>query len=220
MPSKEYMKKYRRKNNPKLEEKTNLSKDGKKRCTKCDTIKPFEGFTTQKSGYMGRKAQCLECDLLYDKEYQSNTNKRTLRDKTQKSKEYRKKYIGNNIDWWRKYEREYRHCRRQEDMFFKIKSNLSSRLSDLINKRIVGVKTQELLGCDRDTLLQHLESQFIEGMNWGNYGLKGWHVDHIIPLSSYDLSKEDEVKRACNYLNLQPLWWYDNLEKGDKIIKL
>ena len=220
MSSKEYMREYRRKNNPKLKEKTDLANEGKKRCTKCNVVKSFEDYIPAKAGYMGRRSQCRICDSEYDKKYQSKTNTRTNRDKTEKSKEYRKKYIEENKDWWRKYEREYKKRRRQEDMFFKIKSNLSSRLSDLINKRGEGLQTQELLGCDRDAFLQHLESKFTKGMSWENYGLKGWHVDHIIPLSSYDLTNEDEVKRACHYKNLQPLWWQDNLEKGNKISTL
>lgn len=217
MPSKEYFREYRRRKNPKIQEKENLAKEGKKRCTKCGVIKPFEDYTTQKTGFMGRKSQCKICDKKYDKEYQSKTNFRAKRDKSPKAKKYRKQYIVKNKDWWRKYEREYRNSRRQEDMFFKIKSNLSSRLSDLIKNRGEGQRIIELLGCDKDTFLQHLESQFTEGMTWENYGLKGWHVDHIIPISSYDLTNEDEVKKACHYTNLQPLWWQDNLEKGDKI---
>lgn len=217
MPSKEYFKEYRRRNNPKLQEKENLAKEGKKRCTKCFLIKPFKEFPPQKEGFMGVKAQCKECNKKYDKKFQEKTNYRTKRDKTQKAKEYRKQYVEKNKDWWRKYEREYKTSRRQEDMFFKIKSNLSSRLSDLIQNRIIGQRTIELLGCDRNTFLQHIESQFTEGMTWENYGLKGWHIDHIIPISSYDLTNESEVKKACHYSNLQPLWWKDNLEKGNKI---
>ena len=220
MSNKEYQRNYRRKKSPKLQERDNLSKVGKKRCTKCEIIKPFEDFTPQKVGFMGRKSRCRVCDLEYDKIYQSKTNLRKIRDKSPKPKEYRKGYILKNKDWWRKYEREYRHYRKQEDMFFKIKSNLSSRLSDLIKVRNGGQLTQELLGCSRDKFLQHLESQFTKGMNWENYGLKGWHVDHIIPLSSYDLTNEGEVKKACHFTNLQPLWWFDNLEKGNKIITL
>ena len=217
MPSKEYLRNWRRKNNPKLKEKTDLSNKGKKRCTKCNIIKPFEGYALYKPGFMGRKARCLVCDSKYDKEYQSKTNTRAKRDKSPKAKEYRKKYMAENKDWWKKYEREYKSSRRQEDMFFKIKGNLSSRLSNLIKNRGVGQRTIELLGCDRDTFLQHIKLQFTEGMTWENYGLKGWHVDHIIPISSYDLTNEDEVKKACHYTNLQPLWWQDNLEKGNKI---
>jgi hypothetical protein len=217
MPSKEYMKEYRRKNNPKLKEKENLTKDGKKRCTKCLEIKDFNFFTPQKAGYMGLKAQCKECDMEYDKQFQSKTNTRAKRDKTDKAKKYRKKYISENLCWWRKYEREYRHNRRKEDMFFKIKGNLSSRLSDIINKKNLSINTFELIGCDRETFIFHIEKQFTERMSWENYGLKGWHIDHIIPLSSFNLIIEEEVKKACHYTNLQPLWWEDNLKKGNKL---
>jgi hypothetical protein len=217
MPIKEYFKEYRRKNNPKLKEKEELAQQCKKRCTKCSEVKEFKDFVPQKAGFMGFKAQCKSCDLKYDKAYQTQTNSRAERDKTAESIQYRKDYISKNKDWWRKYEREYKYSRRQEDMFFKIKGNLSSRLSDLIQNRGLGQRTVELLGCGKDTFLNHLESQFTEGMTWENYGLKGWHVDHIIPISSYDLTNEDEVKKACHYLNLQPLWWQDNLEKGNKI---
>jgi hypothetical protein len=218
MPSKEYFREYRRLNNPKLKEKEELAQQEKKRCTKCNIIKSFTDYIPQKVGFMGLKAQCKECDLKYDKNYQEKTNFRTKRDKSPKAKEYRKQYIAENKDWWKKYEREYRSSRKQEDMFFKIKSNLSSRLSDLIKDRVVGQRTVELLGCDKDTFLQYLESQFTEGMTWENYGLKGWHIDHIIPISLYDLTNEDEVKKACHYTNLQPLWWQDNLEKSNKVI--
>jgi hypothetical protein len=217
MPSKEYMKEYRRRKNPKIKEKKELAQQGKKRCTKCSAIKPFGSFVPQKAGYMGVKAQCRECDTEYDKQFQSKNNTRAERDKTDKAKQYRKKYVAENLNWWRKYEREYRYNRRKEDMFFKIKGNMSGRLSDLINKRNLGTTTLELIGCDRETFISHIEKQFTEGMAWENYGLKGWHVDHIIPLSSFDLTVEDEVKKACHYTNLQPLWWQDNLEKGNKI---
>jgi hypothetical protein len=217
MSSKEYMKEYRRKKNPKIREKEELAQQEKKRCTKCSAIKPFNFFSPQKAGYMGLKAQCRECDSKYDKQFQSKNNTRAERDKTDKAKQYRKKYVAENLDWWRKYEREYRYNRRREDMFFKIKGNMSGRLSDLINKRNLSTNTLELIGCDRETFISHIEKQFTEGMTWENYGLKGWHVDHIIPLSLFDLTIENEVKKACHYTNLQPLWWQDNLEKGNKV---
>jgi hypothetical protein len=217
MPSKEYLKEYRRRKNPKLKEKEELAQQGKKCCTRCSIIKPFDLFSPQKAGYMGVKAQCRECDVEYDKQYQSKTNVRAERDKTDKAKQYRKKYVIENLDWWRKYEREYRCNRRKEDIFFKIKGNMSARLSDLINKRNLGTTTLELIGCDRETFISHIEKQFTKGMTWENYGLKGWHVDHIIPLSSFNLTIEDEVKKACHFTNLQPLWWQDNLEKSNKI---
>jgi hypothetical protein len=216
MPSKEYMKEYRRKNNPKLKEREELAERKQKRCSKCSEIKEFNAFTPQKEGFMGLKAQCRSCDAVYDRNFQSKTNFRSKRDKSEISKQYRKQYIKNNKDWWRKYEREYRSSRKQEDMFFKIKSNLSSRLSDLIRGK-KNSTTLELIGCDKETFLKHIESQFDHNMNWNNYGLKGWHIDHIIPISSFNLTDENELKKACYYKNLQPLWWKDNLLKGNKL---
>ena len=75
-------------------------------------------------------------------------------------------------------------------------------------------KTLELLGCSIPELKIHLEKQFKNGMNWDNYGK--WHIDHIIPLSKFDLFNIKEQKKACYYTNLQPLWAKDNLKKGNK----
>jgi hypothetical protein len=54
-------------------------------------------------------------------------------------------------------------------------------------------------------------------MNWDNYGRKGWHIDHIKPLSSFDLTNKEQFKKACHYTNLQPMWYDENIKKEDKI---
>ena len=60
----------------------------------------------------------------------------------------------------------------------------------------------------------HLEAQFKPGMTWDNYGLKGWHVDHIRPCASFDLRDPEQQRRCFHYTNLQPLWAEENLKKG------
>lgn len=78
-------------------------------------------------------------------------------------------------------------------------------------------KTIRLLGCSMIELSRHLESQFKSGMNWENYTFRGWHIDHIQPICSFNLTKEEEQKKCFHYTNLQPLWWYENLSKGGRI---
>ena len=54
-------------------------------------------------------------------------------------------------------------------------------------------------------------------MNWKGWSVRGWHIDHIIPLVSFDLTDRKQFLKACHYTNLQPLWAEENLRKGAKI---
>ena len=102
----------------------------------------------------------------------------------------------------------YRHTTKA-----KLKASLRSRLYNFVkgkNKK----SSFEYVGCSIDKLKKHLSSQFTEGMSWENYG--EWHIDHIRPCASFDLTKEEEKYKCFNYSNLQPLWAKDNLKKGAK----
>lgn len=117
--------------------------------------------------------------------------------------------------------------RRQNDLLYRIGCNLRSRLNVSLRSHLRGNprlrKTKKTwsavrdLGCTMGELKSHLEAQFIPGMCWGNYG-SGWHVDHVLPIASFDLTKVAEIKKACHYMNLQPLWARENLCKGSKIM--
>lgn len=74
----------------------------------------------------------------------------------------------------------------------------------------------KLVGCTMDELKAHIESKFQPGMSWSNYGLYGWHIDHIRPISSFDLAIESNIYEAWHYSNLQPLWATDNLKKSNR----
>ena len=95
----------------------------------------------------------------------------------------------------------------------KISRNLRSRLNKAIDSNWKTGSAVADLGCSIDQLKSHLEAQFKPGMTWGTYGRTGWHIDHIRPLCSFDLKDEVQLKEACRYTNLQPLWWDDNLRK-------
>lgn len=108
------------------------------------------------------------------------------------------------------------------------KTDPTYKLSGLLRHRILmsiksksgrkSLKTEELLGCTIKEVRTHLEKQFTEGMSWDTHGVKGWHIDHIIPCASFDLTDIEQQKKCFHYTNLQPLWWIDNIKKGAKIV--
>jgi hypothetical protein len=104
------------------------------------------------------------------------------------------------------------------DINYKLRKQLRLRLNQAIkNNQKVGSAISDL-GCSIDELKLYLESRFLPGMTWANNSLHGWHIDHIKPLSSFDLSDPNQFKQACHYTNLQPLWAVDNLRKGSKTV--
>jgi hypothetical protein len=77
---------------------------------------------------------------------------------------------------------------------------------------------EEIIGCKVEFLMKHIENQFEPEMNWDNWGLHGWHIDHIYPISRFNLLDREELLKACNYKNLRPLWATENRKKHAKVI--
>lgn len=96
-------------------------------------------------------------------------------------------------------------------------ASMRTRISKALKES--GVKkdqrTFSFIGCAVSELKQHLEKQFQPGMTWENYGFYGWHVDHIKPCASFDLTNPEQQKVCFHFSNLQPLWAADNIRKGD-----
>lgn len=100
----------------------------------------------------------------------------------------------------------------------KIRRTLSVRLCEIVrsNGAIKSQPTLALLGCDLDWLKAWLEVQFQPAMTWQNYGYYGWHIDHIRPCASFDLTDSEQQKCCFHWTNLQPLWATENWRKNDK----
>lgn len=103
----------------------------------------------------------------------------------------------------------------------KLKSDPSHRVNSAVSRAIRASlprgekarrKTFDLLGYSKQDLMAHLERQFLPGMSWENYGIDGWHIDHIIPKSIFNITSVEDLdfKRAWALSNLQPLWAKDN----------
>lgn len=134
--------------------------------------------------------------------------------KHEKNKEKEKQYRKDNRTKISEREKNRYH----NDIIFKLRTNLRNRLKLFLKTKKINKNnsTIEFLGAEPDVIKNYLEKQFKDGMSWDNFGHDGWHIDHIIPLSS--AKTEEEVYKLSHYTNLQPLWANENYKKSNKII--
>lgn len=163
-------------------------------------------------------AQNKEKDLTWNaanKDKKSASSKKWKTKNKDKISVYNKSYRKENKTKINKLKTKYYH-QKKTDPIFKITINLKNKISKAVRGRCSKSFHLNYLGCTAEELKIYLENQFQSGMTWDNYGPKGWHIDHIRPMCSFDLSNHEELKEACHYTNLQPLWAIDNLKKGKK----
>lgn len=107
------------------------------------------------------------------------------------------------------------------------RSNLQVKLRSVLSCRIrkaLKGHTQHptssliYLGCSVAAARAHIESQFSAGMAWNNHSRRGWHIDHIVPLSLFDMTDEEQRKKSFHYTNLQPLWATHNHIKHNRML--
>jgi hypothetical protein len=132
----------------------------------------------------------------------------------------KREYVKNNKEKVYDRQKKYVKNRRKEDPVYHLTFNLRNRLKTYIKLIKTPYKLPkspiELVGCTAEKLKEHIESKFVDNMSWDNYGYRGWHLDHIIPLCT--AKTKEEVYELNHYTNLQPLWAIDNMKKGKKII--
>ena len=189
-----------------------------KKCSKCKIIKSFEEFNKDLSRKDGYQYKCISCKKLYYK-YIPGTSIKNDKVKSEfyiaNNRERSKNRYINNREACIEYSKKYIKNRLKTDSLFKLLYTLRKRTRQVFkNKKFIKPSTRLLIGEDLSFVKNYLENQFTEGMSWENHGK--WHIDHIIPLSS--ASNESELIKLCHYTNLQPLWAFDNLSKGSKII--
>ncbi|KKK71749.1 hypothetical protein LCGC14_2910790 [marine sediment metagenome] len=67
------------------------------------------------------------------------------------------------------------------------------------------------LGCTTEEFIRYISSLFKPGMSWSDRG--EWHLDHIRPIASFDLTDPKQVAEACHYTNIRPLWAKENFSR-------
>ena len=130
----------------------------------------------------------------------------------------------------KEYKNNWLKNKKEKDPYYKIRASLSASLFQFLKREgtIKFGSISKLIGVSKEELKKHLESKWYphpitgEIMSWSNYGLKGWHVDHILPFESfkkYDVTKEETQKKIMKLSNLQPMWGDENRSKSNKYEK-
>lgn len=129
---------------------------------------------------------------------------------------YNREYHAKNKEKIMRQKLRYERNRSAIDPQFRCRKLLRNRIIECLklHNTIKSKRTMELIGCDREFLVKWIESQFVEGMTWKNHGVRGWHIDHIRPCASFDLTDPREQEKCFHYTNLQPLWAKLNRSKG------
>ena len=177
-----------------------------KKCRECGKTKSLEEYYKHKRGKYGRRARCKLCVKAYNKAYRES----------EAGKAYMKAY--EQTEKRKAYTKAYRKNRRQTDPVYKLHKNLSSGFCNWIKGNQKTCRTEQYVGCTYQELLDHLESQFDEGMSWENHGVgdNKWQIDHFKAQSRFDPTIEEEAFKCWHYTNLQPMWSSENISWKDK----
>lgn len=163
-------------------------------------------------------------ELLKNKKEYYEENKKEIKEK-------QKKYRAENKEYFEKYNKEYRENNKEklnkksaEWAKDKIDNDpsfyLKEKLRDLFKKNMKNKnkskqkKFKEYTGFRNDEYENHFKVDPL----WIKYcNGAGLHIDHIIPVSSYDFNDLEEIKKCWNPLNLRLLPATENMSKGNKI---
>jgi hypothetical protein len=184
----------------------------------------LDSIKNQKKAYYTRQQETVKAKVKdykatnkakiseYSKKYHQRTYNIRKQELLGKKKALRAMGLNDTEKAWY---RAWQKNREKNDLHFKLKRRIGSRIRAVLRKTIKTTKTVDLLGCSIAEFKEHIEKQWAVNMSWGNYGRRGWHIDHIIPCIAFDLTKQEEQIKCFHYTNLQPLWALENASKGD-----
>ena len=182
-----------------------------KKCKICQSS--FEDTTKSHNKKFCGSLECKKIQTrIHNSKVDKEKRKQQLASFRHQNPDYLKRWREANRERDREINREYIKTRYHSDAIYRLAHILRTRLFKCAKG--MGISAPKALGCSIEELQKHLETKFLPGMSWENYGLHGWHIDHIIPLDSAD--SPEQVERLCHFTNLQPLWAIDNWKKGNK----
>jgi hypothetical protein len=161
--------------------------------------------------YQNHKAEIKARRLLKKAEYQAYGRKSYKKNRIKKLAQKKIYFQSNKAKISARQSARFR-IRRKTEINFRLRDNLRARLTKVV--RCGGAIRN--LGCSIEEFKLHLSALFKDSMSWDNYGrgVGRWSIDHIKPLSKFNLENMEELRAACHYNNMQPMWNEENSSKG------
>lgn len=206
-------------------------------CKKCGVEKPQIEFSKDKSRTSGYHPYCKQCTRAYGNRYAAtHRDAAKARAKTWYAEHpeaisayytsaavklrrsaYMRAYRKVHTERKRETAKAWHAQRVRADINYRLATSLRKRLSVAIRANQKGGSAVHDLGCTISELKSYLERMWLPGMTWDNWSRMGWHIDHVTPLASFDLTDPAQCKKALHYTNLQPLWCAANYAKGSRL---
>lgn len=192
-----------------------------KTCSKCKLEKELSDYPKDKYTKDGYTPSCKVCRYTKTNQWAKDNYQENKEQVLQKNSNWRKE------NWeavykqrmssgsHRKSMNRWYHNKGKHNIQHVLKERLRQRIRNTVTKGYKSTSSIKLLGCNVTFFKEYLQHQFLENMSWDNYG--EWHIDHIIPCDSFDLTILEEQAKCFHYTNCQPLWAKDNLIKGNKL---
>jgi len=169
--------------------------------------------------YMKKREQLLPLRRDYNKNYYNNNKEQILIDvkeyylnNREEKKTKSRLYYKHNRERILQYNRSWTKQRLKIDQKYKLECRLRNRMYHVFKH--LGLRksesTLQLLGCSVEEARLHIEKLWQPGMSWENYNLHTWHIDHIRPINTFDLTDVNQQKQCFHYTNLRPLWAKEN----------
>jgi hypothetical protein len=240
----DYDKQYRKdKASGKIIKKQEITVNNEIQCPKCNVFKKVENFHIRSDNGKYRN-ECIECKTqnakkyipkLLEKKREKTAEKQEITDIL---KQYEPIILKNeciicntvkSIDCFiirkdnDKYRNECKDCANQiqrerhiNNIQYRIKRSIRGHVYRYLNVKN-GLKTKsssKYIGISLFLLRKWIEFQFEPEMSWENYGTY-WTIDHVLPLSLFDMTNKNHQNISFNWKNLRPCT--DNFVKNNKI---
>jgi hypothetical protein len=194
-------------------------------CNKCSNELSLDNYSKNKRNKDGKDYTCKDCTKIrnsQNKEKNAESVKK-WREKnpdymkkygqSDKSKEYHKQYYKENSQVYKDRKKEWRakNPEKEKEARTKYREENKEKMNEYHRK---WKENKRYIGCAMEELKEYLSTKLTNEMTWENYG-SVWHIDHIIPCSSWDFSSEFESSCCWNFRNLQPMLASENQSKHD-----